>query len=76
MRKIKHSDLAEGVELPYLDPKNEGWFGVIKRVFPVIIDCPGRGWARYRICQRGPHGLSEHGADYTIGQINRTFRLA
>jgi hypothetical protein len=71
MRKIKHSDLKQGMELPYADPRNVGYFGVIKRVLPGI----DRGWTRYRICQRGPHGLTEHGVDRTIGEINRDFRL-
>lgn len=75
MRKIKHSDLKEGMELPYRDPRNAGWFGVIKRVLPRMPDYPGRGWTRYRICQRGPHGTSEHGVDRTIGEINSDYNL-
>jgi hypothetical protein len=71
MRKIKHSDLAKGLELPYLDPRNHAYAGVIERVSPTM----GRSWARYYICQRGPHGLNNVGSSYTIGAINRTFRL-
>jgi hypothetical protein len=72
---IKHLDLKEGMELPYRDPRNAGWFGVIKRVLPRMAGFSGRGWTRYRIHQRGPHGVTEYGVDRTIGEINREYTL-